>query len=497
MNSYILSLDQGTTSSRAVLFHHHGRKLYSSQYEFPQRFPQVGWVEHYPEEILNTELQSVRDCIAWLEANGGTASEIASIGITNQRETTILWNKHTGKPVYPAIVWQCRRTAEFCKQLEKQNLNEFFRQKTGLLIDPYFSATKIRWILDNIPDVRKQAENGELLFGTVDSWLIWNLTGGKVHATDYSNASRTMLFNIHTLEWDNEILELLNIPVCILPEVRNSSGDFGKTEASLFGTEIPISGCAGDQQAALFGQKCFHKGDIKNTYGTGGFLLMNTGNDQIQSQHGLLTTIAWGIDKQITYALEGSVFISGAVIKWLRDELGIIRTAEETAQIAGSIPDNGGVYFVPAFVGFGTPYWNSEARGLICGLTRGTGRAHIIRAGLEAVAYQTADVIKAMEQDTGKLGLIKADGGASQNDFLMQFQADILNRNIIRPENTESTASGAAFLAGLHAGIWKNQEEINQLSENFKEFRSSMDSVRRESLLQGWNTAVTRSLHYA
>lgn len=494
IKKYILALDQGTTSSRAVLFAPNGQKLYSSQYEFPQRFPHAGWVEHQPEEILDTELQAVRDCITWLEANGGTASEIASIGITNQRETTILWNKHTGKPVYPAIVWQCRRTADFCKQLEEQNLNEFFRQKTGLLIDPYFSATKIRWILDNVPDARKQAENGELLFGTVDSWLIWNLTSGKVHATDYSNASRTMLFNIHTLEWDKDILKLLNIPSCILPEVRNSSGDFGKTDASLFGTEIPISGCAGDQQSALFGQKCFRKGDIKNTYGTGGFLLMNTGNTPIQSRHGLLTTIAWGIDNQITYALEGSVFISGAVVKWLRDALGIIRTAEKTSEIAQSIPDNGGVYFVPAFVGLGTPYWNSDARGLICGLTRGAGKAHIVRSALEAIAYQTADVIKAMEQDTGKLGLIKTDGGASQNDFLMQFQADILDRSMIRPENTESTASGAGFLAGLHAGIWESQEEISQLSENFREFHSSMDSAKRETLLQGWNHAVTRSL---
>ena len=493
MPRYLLAIDQGTTSSRAVLFDRQGQKVFVSQYEFPQRFPHAGWVEHHPEEILSTQLQAVRDCISWLEQHGGNASEIASIGITNQRETTVLWNRHTGKPVYNAIVWQCRRTADFCKQLEEQNLNSFFREKTGLLIDPYFSATKIRWILDNVPNARKQAENGELLFGTVDSWLIWNLTGGKVHATDYSNASRTMLFNIHTLEWEKEILDLLDIPACILPEVRNSSGDFGRTEKSLFGAEIPVSGCAGDQQAALFGQKCFCKGDVKNTYGTGGFLLMNTGESGISSQHGLLTTIAWGMENKITYAVEGSVFVSGAVIKWLRGELGLIQTAEETAAIAQSIPDNGGVYFVPAFVGLGTPYWNSEARGLLCGLTRGTGKAHIIRAALEAVAYQTADVIKAMEKDTGNLGEIKTDGGAAQNDFLMQFQADILNRKLIRPENTESTAQGAAFLAGLHSGFWNSPEELNLLSQNFREFTPAMHPEQREQLLRGWETAVRRT----
>lgn len=344
-----------------------------------------------------------------------------------------------------------------------------------------------------MPDVRKQAENGEILFGTVDTWLIWNLTGGKVHATDVSNASRTMLFNIHEQKWDKEILNLLSIPEKILPEVRNSSGDFGKTEKSLFGAEIPICGCAGDQQAALFGQACFQKGDVKNTYGTGGFLLMNTGAESIQSQHGLLTTIAWGIENQITYALEGSVFVSGAVVKWLRDELQIIRTAQETEEIAQSIPDNGGVYFVPAFTGLGTPYWNSEARGMLCGLTRGTGKAYIIRAALEAIAYQTADVIKAMEQDTGTLGIIKTDGGASQNDFLMQFQADILNRIMIRPENIESTAQGAAYLAGLHTGFWKSLEEIAALPQNFKKFCPAMEQFQREKLLQEWHTAVKRT----
>ncbi len=490
---YILSLDQGTTSSRAVLFDRQGKKLFSSQYEFPQIFPKSGWVEHNPEEILQTQLQAARDCIQWLEANGGTAGEIASVGIANQRETTILWNRYTGKPVYPAIVWQCRRTADFCESLKKQNLTALFREKTGLLIDAYFSATKIKWILDHVPDARKQAENGELLFGTVDSWLIWNLTGRKVHATDVTNASRTMLFHIHDLKWDAEILDLLNIPEQILPEVRNSSDNFGRTEKSLFGAEIPICGCTGDQQAALFGQRCFQKGDVKNTYGTGGFLLMNTGSKGISSQHGLLTTIAWGIENQICYALEGSVFVSGAVIKWLRDELGIIQTAGETAEIAQSIPDNGGVYFVPAFVGLGTPYWNSQARGLLCGLTRGTGKAHIIRAALEAVAYQTADVIRAMEQDTGSLGRIKADGGASQNDFLMQFQADILDKNIIRPDNVESTALGAAFFAGLHSGMWQNPADLEQMPQAFTEFVPAMPAEQRTQLLSGWKTAVNRT----
>ena len=493
MKRYLLSLDQGTTSSRAVLFDKQGKKLYASQYEFTQIFPQAGWVEHRPDEILHTQLQAARDCIAWLEQHNGKISEIDSVGITNQRETTILWNKYTGKPVYNAIVWQCRRTADFCKELEKQNLHEFFQKKTGLLIDPYFSATKIKWILEHVPDVRRQAENGEILFGTVDTWLIWNLTGGKVHATDFSNASRTMLFDIHKLQWEKEILKLLSVPEQILPEVRNSSGDFGKTEKSVFGEEIPICGCAGDQQAALFGQTCFQKGDVKNTYGTGGFLLMNTGTESIQSQHGLLTTIAWGMPHQVTYALEGSVFISGAVIKWLRDELQIIQNAQETEKIAQSIPDNGGVYFVPAFTGLGTPYWNSEARGLLCGLTRGTGKAHIIRAALEAIAYQTADVLKAMEQETGVLGQIQTDGGASQNQFLMQFQADILNRIMIRPENVESTAQGAAYLAGLYTGFWESLEEISALKQQFRKFIPSMETAQREKLLQEWHTAVQRT----
>ncbi len=491
MQKFILSLDQGTTSSRAVIFNQQGQKMFSSQYEFPQHFPESGWVEHLPEEILQSQLQAAKDCLAWCETQNAS---VISIGITNQRETTLIWEKSTGKPIYPAIVWQCRRTADFCETLTQQNLNSFFQEKTGLRIDPYFSATKIRWILDHVPNAQQQAEQGNLLFGTVDTWLIWNLTGGKVHATDYSNASRTMLFNIHELKWDKEILTLLNIPECILPEVRNSSGDFGVTEKAVLGAEIPISGCAGDQQAALFGQKCFHSGDVKNTYGTGGFLLMNTGETPVQSQNGLLTTIAWRIHQKITYALEGSVFISGAVIKWLRDELQIIQSPEETETFASSIPDNGGVYFVPAFTGLGTPYWNPNARGLLCGLTRGTGKAHIIRAALESIAFQTTDVIQAMRQDTGNIGSVKVDGGAANNHFLLQFQANLLNQIIYKPENVESTAQGAAFFAGLHSGMWHSLEEISALPYSVQEFHPEMLPEYREKLLSEWHSAVSFQL---
>lgn len=493
MKKYILSLDQGTTSSRAVLFDKTGSKLCSAQQEYPQIFPESGWVEHDPMDILNSQINSAKECI---EKSGVDVSEIAAVGIANQRETVIMWEKSTGKPVCNAIVWQCRRTAETCAKLEEQGLKKFFRSKTGLLIDPYFSATKIKWILDNVQGVREKAERGEILFGTVDAWLIWNLTGGRVHATDYSNASRTMLFNIHTLEWDREILGLLGIPFSVLPEVRNSSGDFGVTDSSVFGAEIPICGCAGDQQAALFGQCCYLTGDVKNTYGTGGFLLMNTGDKPIDSKNGLLTTIAWGIDGKVTYALEGSVFVSGAVVKWLRDELGVIKSAEETEEIARSVEDTNGVYFVPAFVGLGTPYWNSAARGAMFGLTRGSNRSHIVRAALEAIAYQTAEVIKAMEEDTSALNMIKVDGGASQNDFLMEFQADILGRSIIRPKNIESTATGAAFLAGLSCGLWKSRDELNGVSENFREFVPNMEEKCRNKLTAGWKRAVERSLDW-
>ncbi|MBR1422942.1 MAG: glycerol kinase GlpK [Ruminococcus sp.] len=488
---YIMSLDQGTTSSRAVIFDRKGKKLSAVSKEFPQIFPEGAFVEHDPMDILSSQLGSAKEAI---EAAGISPEEIAAIGIANQRETTIIWDKQTGKPVYNAIVWQCRRTADICARFESQGLTKFFKDKTGLIIDPYFSATKIKWILDNVDGVRERAQLGELLFGTVDCWLIWNLTGGKVHATDCSNASRTMLFNIHTISWDKEILGLLGIPESILPEVRECSGSFGVTDKTVFGTEIPITGCAGDQQSALFGQCCFHEGDVKNTYGTGGFLLMNTGSTPTDSSSGLLTTVAWSINGKVSYALEGSVFVSGAVVKWLRDELMIIKTAEETDAAARSVPDNGGVYFVPAFVGLGTPYWQPDARGTVTGLTRGTGKNHIIRAALEAIAYQTADVLDAMEKDTGKLGSIKVDGGASQNDFLMEFQADILGRSVIRPSNIESTAMGAAFLAGLGCGFWSSAEELSVLCESQREFSPSMGAEKREELLSGWKKAVTAAI---
>lgn len=487
MKKYILSLDQGTTSSRAILFDRNGEKVSTVQKEYPQIFPGNGWVEHDPADILESQLQSAREAIA---AVGASAEDIAAVGIANQRETTILWDKTTGKPVYNAIVWQCRRTSEDCARMERQGLTKFFKDKTGLLIDPYFSATKIKWIFDNVSGVRERAERGEILFGTVDCWLIWNLTGGKAHATDYSNASRTMLFNIHTLEWDREILGLLGIPACILPEVRDCSGDFGETEESIFGGKIRIAGCAGDQQAALFGQCCFREGDVKNTYGTGGFLLMNTGGKPVESRNGLLTTIAWGMDGKVTYALEGSVFVSGAVVKWLRDELCIINTAEETEELARNVADTNGVYFVPAFVGMGAPYWKPDARGVITGLTRGANRCHIVRAALEAICYQTCDVLKAMEEDAGAFGNVKVDGGASNNNFIMEFQADILGRTVIRPRNVESTATGAAFLAGLGCGFWNSKEELGGISDKFKEFIPTMSEERRAELLDGWKKAV-------
>lgn len=487
MSEYILSLDQGTTSSRAVLFNQKGEITGVSQIEYPQIFQNNGWVEHDPCDILNSQLNAARNVIS---QNNISPSDIAAIGITNQRETTIIWDKNTGKPVCNAIVWQCRRTAEICDGYKKQGLEKFFQDKTGLLIDPYFSATKIKWILDNVDGAREKAEKGELLFGTVDAWLIWNLTGGRVHRTDYSNASRTMLFNIHTLKWDKEILGLLGIPQSVLPEVCESSGNIGMCEKDIFGAEIPITGCAGDQQAALFGQCCFMNGDVKNTYGTGGFLLMNTGSNPIKSSNGLLTTIAWGINGKITYALEGSVFVSGAVVKWLRDELGLIKSAAETEALARSVENTNDVYVVPAFTGLGAPYWDSSARGAILGLTRGAGKAHIVRACLEAIAYQTADVLKAMEEDTSVLNVVKADGGASANNFLMQFQADILGRTLTRPKNVESTATGAAYLAGLEIGFWNSTDDLSALSVNLDEFRPAMDEKTRGKLLDGWKRAV-------
>lgn len=491
MSRYILSLDQGTTSSRALVFNKKGEKLSCCQLEFEQIFVKNGWVEHDPMDIWESQLKVARDAI---KAAGISPCDIDGIGVTNQRETTILWDKETGEPVYNAIVWQCRRTADICAKLAEQGLEKFFSDKTGLLIDPYFSATKVKWILENVQGAREKANAGRLLFGTVDSWLIWKLTGGKIHATDYTNASRTMMFNIHTLEWDDEILGLLGIPKSILPKVVDSSGLIGMTEKSVFGEQIKICGCAGDQQAALFGQCCFHKGDVKNTYGTGGFLLMNTGEEPVKSRSGLLTTIAWSIDGKVCYALEGSVFVAGAVVKWLRDELKMIDDATQTQELARSVESSGGVYVVPAFVGLGTPYWDPAARGSIFGLTRGSSRAHIVRACLEAICYQTADVIDAMAKDASSLGTIRVDGGASANDFIMEFQADILDRPVIRPQNVESTATGAALLAGLGCGVWKSQEEIMQISGSFKEFSPAMSEHKRRELRAGWEKAVKRSL---
>ncbi|MBR4554009.1 MAG: glycerol kinase GlpK [Ruminococcus sp.] len=491
MKKYILSLDQGTTSSRAVLFEKSGRAAGVCQIEYTQIYPGNGWVEHDANEIYSSQIDAAKGV---LEKCGVQPSDIAAIGITNQRETTILWDKTTGEPVCNAIVWQCRRTADMCEVYKQQGLEKFFRDKTGLLIDPYFSATKIKWILQNVPGVRERAERGEILFGTVDCWLIWKLTGGKVHATDMTNASRTMLFNIHTCKWDEEILGLLGIPECILPEVVPSSGEIGICAEDVFGCEIPITGCAGDQQAALFGQKCFAKGDVKNTYGTGGFLLMNTGSEAAASSNGLLTTVAWQIGSEICYALEGSVFIAGAAVKWLRDEMCLIDSAAESEKLAASVEDTGGVYIVPAFTGLGAPYWDPDARGVITGLTRGTGRAHIVRAVLEAIAYQTADVLRAMEEDVGRLGTVRVDGGASQNNFLMQFQSDILGMEITRPENVESTAIGAAFLAGIACGFWSGVEELVQLGGSFEKFSPSMSESRREEQLAGWKKAVKCAL---
>ena len=493
MKKYILALDQGTTSSRAVLFEKNGHIAGVSQFEYTQIYPGNGWVEHDPNEIYSSQLNAAKDVI---KKCGISADDIAAIGITNQRETTVMWDKYTGEPVCNAIVWQCRRTADICDGYKAQGLEKFFRDKTGLLIDPYFSATKIKWIFNNVPGVKERAEKGDILFGTVDCWLIWKLTGGKVHATDMSNASRTMLFNIHTLKWDEEILGLLGITESILPEVVPSSGDIGVCDASVFGAEIPITGCAGDQQAALFGQKCFNTGDVKNTYGTGGFLLMNTGNTPASSEHGLLTTVAWSIGKEVTYALEGSVFIAGAAVKWLRDEMGLISSASESERLAVSVPGTNGVYIVPAFTGLGAPYWNPDARGVITGLTRGSGRAHIVRAVLEAIAYQTADVLRAMEKDVGRLGIIRVDGGASSNNFLMQFQADILDKDITRPEMVESTAIGAAFLAGLAVGFWSGKDEIIGLGGSFEKFSPVMSESQRQEHLAGWKKAVKCANEY-
>lgn len=489
---YIMALDQGTTSSRAILFNNDGEIVDIAQKEFTQIYPKGGWVEHNPIEIWDTQFEVAKEV---LKKANITANEVAAIGITNQRETTVIWDKVTGKPVYNAIVWQCRRTAPICDSLKEGNLKEYIPQNTGLVIDAYFSGTKVKWILDNIIGVRQRAEKGELLFGTIDTWLIWNLTKGKVHVTDYSNASRTMLYNIKELEWDKKILEKLDIPESMLPEVRPSSEVYGYTDKSIFdGTVIPIAGAAGDQQAALFGQTCFKQGMAKNTYGTGCFLLMNTGENRILSNNGLLTTIAWGIDGKVEYALEGSVFMGGASVQWLRDEMKLIDSASDSEYYASKVIDSNGVYLVPAFVGLGTPYWDMYARGTIVGLTRGSNKNHIIRATLESIAYQTRDVLEAMQEDSGiNLKSLKVDGGAVANNFLMQFQADILGVKVDRPEITETTALGAAYLAGLAVGFFNSRDEISNKWKTDKVFDYNMEDKAREKLYSGWKRAVSRA----
>lgn len=488
MDKYIMALDLGTTSCRCIIFDKNGRICSAAQKEFTQYFPQPGWVEHDAEEIWATQTGLMYEAMSKIDI---TINEIAGIGITNQRETTVLWDKETGRPVHKAIVWQCRRTAGSCDELKKLGMAEFFRSKTGLVLDAYFSATKLRWLLDNAAGARERAEKGKLLFGTVDSWIIWKLTGGKVHVTDYSNASRTMLFNIHTLKWDEEILRVLKIPQQILPEVKPSSHVYGYTDSKLFGREVPIAGAGGDQQCALFGQTCFERGEVKNTYGTGGFMLMNTGTAPVNSHNGLVTTIAWGVDDKVEYALEGSIFVAGAAVQWLRDELGLIRDAAESEVLAKSVPDANGCYVVPAFVGLGAPYWDQYARGAIVGLTRGVNRNHIVRATLESIAYQVNDVLMAMQEDSGMpITSLRVDGGACDNDFLMQFQADILNTSVVRPYCIETTAMGAAYLAGLAVGYWRSKEEILANHVIAAEFKPQMGQAKRENLLQGWHNAV-------
>ena len=493
---YIMALDQGTTSSRAILFDKEGNVVATSQKEFTQFYPKVGWVEHNPMEIWGSQSGVMREV---LETNSIRPEEVCAIGITNQRETTIVWEKSTGKPVYNAIVWQCRRTSEICDELKEKGYEKLIKDKTGLILDAYFSATKIKWILDNIEGAREKAENGELLFGTVDTWLIWNLTRGKVHVTDYTNAARTMLYNIKELKWDDEILEILDIPKSMLPDVKPSSYIYGHTdEGMLSGAQIPIAGCAGDQQAALFGQTCFEEGSAKNTYGTGCFMLMNTGENIVESKHGLLTTIAWGVDGKVEYALEGSIFIGGASIQWLRDELRVLYDAKQSEFYANSVKDTNGVYVVPAFAGLGAPYWDMYARGAIMGLTRGANRAHLVRATLESIAYQVKDVLNAMQEDSGlKLKDLRVDGGASSNNFLMQFQSDILDVNIDRPKVIETTALGAAYLAGLAVEFYNNKDEIKKSWIIDREFIPNMSDDKRNLLYKGWKKAVSRSLLWA
>ena len=490
---YILALDQGTTSSRAIVIDKQGMIKGLAQQEFPQIYPKNGWVEHDPLDILGSQVGVIGEALIRAHIN---AKDIEAIGITNQRETTIIWDRETGKPVYNAIVWQCRRTADYCKQLKKQGYQEMVYEKTGLIIDSYFSATKIKWILDNVPGAREKAEKGELCFGTIDTYIMWALSEGKIFATDYTNASRTMLFNIHTLKWDDELLKLFEIPKNILPEVYPSSYQFGYASESIVGYKIPICGVAGDQQAALFGQLCTKKGSIKNTYGTGCFMLMNTGDVPVKSQNGLITTLAACKSERPCYVLEGSVFVGGAVIKWLRDEMRMIKKAEETERYASSVSDTNGVYLVPAFVGLGAPHWNSEVRGTVIGLTRGTKKEHFIRAALESIAYQVHDILRAMEEDLGiEINSLFVDGGASANNFLMQFQSDILGVKVVRPKVIEVTAMGAAYLAGLQVGYWRDIEDIQKNIGVERIFEPQMDEETKEHLLSGWTKCIAAAKH--
>ncbi|MGN7178984.1 glycerol kinase [Paenibacillus sp. FSL R5-0490] len=495
MEKYILSLDQGTTSSRAILFNKKGEIVHTAQKEFTQHFPKPGWVEHNANEIWG----SILSVIAGVFSESGIKPEqIAGIGITNQRETTVVWDKETGTPIYNAIVWQSRQTSEICDDLKKKGYNGLFREKTGLLIDAYFSGTKVKWILDHVEGAREKAEQGKLLFGTIDTWLIWKLSGGKAHVTDYSNASRTLMFNIHELKWDEELLNILEVPKAMLPEVKPSSEVYAKTiDYHFFGKEVPIAGAAGDQQAALFGQACFEKGMAKNTYGTGCFMLMNTGEKAVQSEHGLLTTIAWGLEGKIEYALEGSIFVAGSAIQWLRDGLRMLKDAKDSESYAKKVDSTDGVYVVPAFVGLGTPYWDSDVRGAVFGVTRGTSKEHFIRATLEALAYQTKDVLSAMEADSGiELKTLRVDGGAVRNNFLMEFQSDILDVPVERPVINETTALGAAYLAGLAVGFWESQEEIAEQWAIDESYHPSMEEKVREDLYQGWKKAVNAAIAF-
>ncbi len=488
---YILALDQGTSSSRAIVFDRDGNIRSVSQKEFTQHFPEPGRVEHDPQEIWSSEASVIAEALAGMGING---SRVAAIGITNQRETTIVWDVRTGEPVYNAIVWQDRRTSGYCDSLRNEGLTDFIRSKTGLILDAYFSGTKIKWILDNVPGARVKADQGFLRFGTVDSWLVWKLTAGRVHVTDVTNASRTMLFNIHTLQWDEELLDLLGVPASMLPKVCSSSEVYGVTDKGLFGSEVPIAGIAGDQQAALFGQMCTEPGSVKNTYGTGCFLLMNSGSKPILSKNNLLTTVAWKIGDTVNYALEGSIFVGGSVVQWLRDSLGIIRSSSEVEALAASVPDNGGVYFVPAFTGMGAPYWDQYAHGTICGLTRGSTAAHIARAALEGIAFQTMDIVEAMRKDAGlTLAGLKVDGGASRNNLMMQFQSDVLGTAVVRPSVTETTALGACYLAGLAVGYWDGLEDVKSQWKAERVFTPSMDAASVAALKAGWADAVART----